>query len=335
MSVELVSASLPPASKPTAHDLSGRRVGAYALVRRIGEGGMGEVWLAERVDGRFEQQVAVKLLHSGLVMPTLAERFRREGAILAKLAHPNIARLIDAGHTLKGQPYLVLEHVQALRIDTACEIQRRSLRERLQRFLQVLAAVSHAHARLGIHRDIKPENVLVTSDGTVKLLDFGIAKLTEKEDGTTHRTQRGGQPLTPEFAAPEQLDQGLVTTAADIHALGLLLFRLLTGQHPRGSLHGHSPNSHTAIPRASRVVLLPESKPAWPAQLGSTAIKLSRQLVGDVDNILRKALKHDPVERYVIVAAFADDVRRHLAGQPVSARPDSLLYRTSRFVTRN
>jgi eukaryotic-like serine/threonine-protein kinase len=338
MSLELVSGGLPPASPASpasGHDLSGRRIGAYVLLRRIGEGGMGEVWLAERADGRFEQQVAVKLLHAGLVLPSLAERFRREGAILAKLAHVNIARLIDAGHTIDGQPYLVLEHVQGLRIDAACEVQRLTVQQRLRLFLQVLAAVSHAHARLVIHRDIKPENVLVTSDGAVKLLDFGIAKLTEKDDGTTHLTQLNGQPLTPEFAAPEQLDQGLVTTAADIYALGLLLFMMLTGQHPRASWRGPHWSAHTAIPRASKVVLLPDAPAAWSAQLGCSAAKLSRQLDGDLDNILGKALKHDPSERYATVAAFADDLQHHLSGEPVSARPDSLLYRSSRFVARN
>jgi eukaryotic-like serine/threonine-protein kinase len=330
MSVELIAGT-----PPNGRDLAGRRIGAYELRRRIGEGGMGEVWLAERVDGRFEQQVAVKLLHAGLVLPSLSERFRREGAILAKLAHPNIARLIDAGLTVDGQPYLVLEHVQGQRIDAACDARRLPVRERVELFLQVLAAVSHAHARLVIHRDIKPENVLVTQDGAVKLLDFGIAKLTEKDDGTTHLTQLNGQPLTPEFAAPEQLDQGLVTTAADIYALGLLLFILLTGQHPRASLNGQRAGVHAAVPRASRVVLLPDADPQWPPLLGCTAVKLSRHLRGDLDNILRKALKHDPVERYATVAAFADDLRRHLAGETVSARPDSMFYRVSRFVTRN
>jgi eukaryotic-like serine/threonine-protein kinase len=330
MSVELISSSA-----GAGRDLSGRRIGAYALRERIGQGGMGEVWLAERVDGRFEQQVAVKLLHAGLVLPSLAERFRREGAILAKLAHPNIARLVDAGHTIDGQPYLVLEHVQGQRIDAACDAQRLPVRERLQLFLQVLAAVSHAHARLVIHRDIKPENVLVTTDGAVKLLDFGIAKLTEKDDGTTHLTQLNGQPLTPEFAAPEQLDQGLVTTAADIYALGLLLFILLTGQHPRASLSGRHVNAATVIPRASRVVLAPDADAQWAQRLGSTPAKLSRQLHGDLDNILRKALKHDPAERYATVAALEDDLRRHLAGETVSARRDSLYYRASRFVVRN
>ncbi len=333
MSLELITSGAAPTH--TGRDLAGRRIGAYALRERIGEGGMGDVWLAERVDGRFEQQVAVKLLHSGLVLPSLAERFRREGAILAKLAHPNIARLIDAGHMIDGQPYMVLEHVQGQRIDAACDAQLLSVRERLRLFLQVLAAVSHAHARLVIHRDIKPENVLVTTDGAVKLLDFGIAKLTEKDDGTTHLTQLNGQPLTPEFAAPEQLDQGLVTTAADIYALGLLLFILLTGQHPRASLSGQRVKADTVIPRASRVVLLPDVDARWAQRLGCTAVKLSRQLHGDLDNILRKALKHDPAERYATVAAFEDDLRHHLAGETVSARRDSLYYRASRFVARN
>ena len=198
---------------------------------------MGSVWLARRSDGRFEGLVAVKLLNVSLIGRAGEERFRREGSILARLTHPNIARLTDAGVSTSGQPYIVLEYVDGERIDQYCDARRLGVEQRLRLFLDVCAAVARAHANLVVHRDIKPSNVLVAKDGQVKLLDFGIAKLIEEETGSGEAsalTREGGRALTPEFAAPEQLTGGAVTTATDVHALGTLLYLLLAGQHPGG-----------------------------------------------------------------------------------------------------
>jgi eukaryotic-like serine/threonine-protein kinase len=222
--------------------LTGQVLGAYRLVSAIGHGGMGSVWLAERCDGRFEGRAAVKLLNVALMGPAGEERFRREGHILARLTHPHIARLLDAGVSPSGQPYLVLEHVDGQAIDQYCIDHALGIEARIRLFLDVLEAVAHAHASLIVHRDIKPPNVLVSSDGQVKLLDFGIAKLLE-DDGpwstsavtvASNLTREAGAVLTPEYAAPEQLARGQVTTATDVYALGVLLYVLITGRHPAG-----------------------------------------------------------------------------------------------------
>ena len=243
--------------------LEGQVVGAYRLNSLIGQGGMGSVWLAERCDGRFEGRVAVKLLNIALVGRAGEERFRREGNFLAKVTHPHIARLIDAGVSAVGQPYLVLEHVNGQPIDRYCDEQMMGIEARIRLFLDVLEAVAHAHANLIVHRDIKPANVLVSVDGEVKLLDFGIAKLITGdaqwggspvvEAGAL--TREGGAPLTPEYAAPEQLAQGQVTTATDVYALGVLLYVLLSGQHPVGS---RRPITRDADPRHRRSGAAPD-----------------------------------------------------------------------------
>src|SRR5262245_46803037 len=234
------SIPLPPQAGTTA--LTGQTVGAYRLVSRIGQGGMGSVWLAERCDGRFEGRAAIKLLNLALMGREGQERFRREGTILARLTHPHIAHLVDAGVSPTGQPYLVLEHVEGQRIDRYCEENRVDIDTRLRLFLDVLDAVAHAHANLIVHRDLKPANVLVNVDGHVKLLDFGIAKLLEADVPTgsalpevSALTREGGGALTPEFAAPEQLTGGQVTTATDVYALGVMLYVLLSGRHPAGA----------------------------------------------------------------------------------------------------
>ena len=228
------TAPRPPAPASPA----GRAFGAYTLVSLIGQGGMGNVWLARRSDGRFEGRVAVKLLNPGLVGHVAEERFRREGTILARLAHPHIARLVDAGVSPDGQPFLVLEYVEGEQIDRHCDGRSLGVEARLRLFLDVLAAVSHAHSHLIVHRDIKPSNVLVGADGQVKLLDFGIARLLDGEapsGGTTALTREGGRVLTPEYAAPEQVTGGPVTTATDVYSLGVLLYVLLGGRHPAAS----------------------------------------------------------------------------------------------------
>jgi serine/threonine protein kinase/Flp pilus assembly protein TadD len=307
--------------------LAGQTIGVYTMVSLIGQGGMGSVWLARRSDGRFEGQAAVKLLNASLVGHAGEERFKREGSILARLTHPHIARLVDAGLSPTGQPYLVLEHVEGEPIDRYCDTRALGVEARIRLFLDVLAAVAHAHANLIVHRDIKPSNVLVGTDGQVKLLDFGIAKLIEGETGgeATALTREGGRALTPEYAAPEQVTGGSITIATDVHALGALLYLLLSGQHPVGEA------------RRSPADLLRAIVETEPPRVSDTAaeLKLRRLLRGDLDTIVAKALKKKPDERYASVTALADDLRRYLGREPISARPDSLAYRTAKFVRRH
>ena len=331
-----------------AEALAGLIVGTYRLVSLIGQGGMGSVWLAERCDGRFEGRAAVKLLNLGLMGRAIEGRFRREGHILAKVTHPHIAHLIDAGVTEAGQPYLVLELVEGEHIDRYCNQQALPLRSRIRLFLQVLEAVAHAHANLIVHRDIKPTNVLVRSDGQVKLLDFGIAKLLEGETagagGTSALTREAGAALTPEFAAPEQLSHGQVTTATDIYALGVVLHVLLTGEHPFAAALDSPASLVRAIiedepRRMSEVVATRLADPAGEAQhlepFGTSPARLRRELRGDLDTIVAKALKKSPAERYGSVTELAEDLRRYLRREPIAARPDTWRYRAGKFVRRH
>jgi serine/threonine-protein kinase len=315
--------------------LAGQRLGSYTLERPLGQGGMGTVWLGRRSDGRFEGSAAIKLLNLALLEPIGAERFRREGSVLARVSHPNIARLLDAGLTEAGQPYLVLEHVEGERVDRYCDERRLPPERRLRLFLDVAAAVAHAHSNLVVHRDLKPSNILVTSGGMVKLLDFGIAKLLDAESGaeSSSLTDLGGRALTPEYAAPEQVAGGAVTTATDVYALGVLLYVLLSGRHPTGE-GSQSAGEHlravvdTEPQRMSAVVTGAEAR-------GTSPDRLRRLYAGDLDNIVAKALKKRPEERYPGVGALAADVERYLNHQPVSARADSWRYRTAKFLRRN
>jgi len=325
----LERAVLDPQAAATA-SLAGHVLGAYRLVSPLGQGGTGSVWLAERSDGRFKGQAAVKLLNLSLIGRAGEERFRREGNILARLRHPRIAHLIDAGVSSTGQPYLVLEHVDGQSIDAYCDSRAMSIESRVRLFLDVLEAVAHAHANLIVHRDIKPANVLVNTDGQVKLLDFGIAKLIERETGwgssttTDALTRDGGAVLTPEYAAPEQLAGGAITTATDVYALGILLYRLLSGRHPAADALG-SP--------ATLMKAVVETEPPRPSEVAPG--KLQRALRGDLDTVVMKALKKAPAERYPSVTAMADDLRRILRHEPIGARPDSIGYRARRFVQRH
>ena len=332
--------------------LTGQVVGAYRLLELIGQGGTGSVWLAERCDGRFKGRAAVKLLNIALIGRAGEERFSREGTFLARLRHPGIAHLIDAGVSASGQPYLVLEHVDGQSIDRYCDEHALGIEARLRLFLDVLDVVAHAHANLVVHRDIKPPNVLVSRDGQVKLLDFGIAKLLERnvEWDTTASgrmsalTREGGAALTPEYAAPEQVSGGTITTATDVFALGVLLYILLSGQHPAGSaVQTPATLIHAIIDteprRVSDAVVGPAETQAaltrHALQCGTTSTRLRRALRGDLDTIVAKALKKKPVERYAAVTALADDIRRFLNHEPISTRPDTLRYRTARFVQRH
>lgn len=328
--------------------LTGQRIGSYTLISPIGQGGMGSVWLAQRSDGRFEGRVAIKLLNASLMGHEGEERFKREGSILARLTHPHIAHLLDAGVSPTGQPYLVLEHIEGERIDRYCDSRSLGIDERIRMFLDVLSAVTHAHANLVVHRDIKPSNVLVSTDAQVKLLDFGIAKLLHDEERiaeTTVLTREGHAALTPEFAAPEQVTGEPITTATDVYALGVLLYWLLGGQHPTGTLRRSPAELVKAIvdtepPRLSDAIAGSKTEPLEKltenaAKRGATPDRLRRLLQGDLDTILAKALKKVPEERYVSAAALSDDLRRYLNHEPISARPDTLTYRTTKFVRRH
>ena len=291
--------------------LEGMQVGAYTIEKPIGHGGMGSVWLARRSDGRFEGHAAVKILNLSLLTATGQERFRREGSLLARLSHPGIARLLDAGVSPTGQPYLLLEYVEGERIDEFVRTRRPNREQLLELFLAVVAAVAHAPSHLVVHRDLKPSNILVRTDGTVKLLDFGIAKLLDAtEPGVT---ADGVRALTPAFAAPEQVQGGQITTATDVYALGILLYILLSGRHP-GAQRASSPE----VPARD-----------W---AGQPFVGLG---AGDLDSILAKALQPEAARRYQTVEALADDLERFRKGAPVVARPDSFAYRTRRFVVRN
>ncbi|HSB37289.1 MAG TPA: serine/threonine-protein kinase, partial [Thermoanaerobaculia bacterium] len=318
--------------------LAGQSIGAYTLVEPIGQGGMGTVWLASRSDGRFEGRVAVKLLNASLVGRAGEQRFRREGSILARLTHPHIARLLDAGVSASGQPYIVLEHVDGEPIDRYSDARRLSVEARLRLFLDVCAAVAQAHANLIVHRDIKPSNVLVARGGQVKLLDFGIAKLLEEESGeggATALTRDGGRALTPDFAAPEQLAGGAVTTATDVYALGTLLYLLLAGQHPAGPARANPALLLKAIVETDPKRPSEATTPPDADTRATTPEGLRRQLRGDVDTIVVKALKKKPAERYPSVEALAADIHHCLAHEPITARPDTLGYRTVKFVRRH
>ena len=322
--------------------LAGQAVGAWTLVSPIGHGGMGTVWLARRSDGRFEGSAAVKLMNVSLIGQAGEERFRREGNILARLRHPNIAQLIDAGVSPAGQPYLVLERVDGERIDSYCDSRGLDLEARIRLFLDVLAAVAHAHANLVVHRDLKPSNVLVDSGGRVKLLDFGIAKMLESDDGDTMiaLTRDGEALLTPEYAAPEQLAGGAVTTATDVHALGVLLYVLLAGRHPaREGIQTPAALVRAVVDtdaeRLSDAVITGVDALERAARRGTTPRRLRGALRGDLDNIVAKALKKHPTERYVSAEAMAEDLRRYLDHLPVRARADSLGYRSRKFIARH
>ena len=302
----------------------GIQCGPYRLMRAVGRGGMGAVYLAERTDGEVRQQVAVKLLRYGGNEAGFRERFLRERQILAGLNHPGIVHLIDVGRTSDGQPYLAMDYIEGVPID---EYTRDlALRAKLDLFIRVCDAVSHAHRNLVVHRDIKPSNILVDAGGEPKLLDFGIAKLLGEESGIQGSlTLDAGAALTPDYAAPEQVTGEAVTTATDVYALGVLLFVLLTGQHPAG------PGAHS---RTALFRFIVESDPPHPSGVTASS-KLQKALRGDLDTIVAKALKKSPRERYDSVAALAEDVSRYLKKQPILARPDSLGYRASKFVLRN
>ena len=319
--------------------LSGRVVGAFRLIEEIGRGGMGTVWRAERIDGQFEQSVAIKLIRSGWNAAEMIGRFRAERQILANLNHPNIAHLIDGGVTDDELPWLALEYVEGTDLRTYCDEHQLGIDARLKLFLTVCAAVTHAHAHLVVHRDLKPSNLMVNRRGEVKLLDFGIAKLVDN-DASHASLQR---VFTPEYAAPEQVRGEVVTTAVDVYALGLLLYELLTGRRPYKVKNSTPAAYERAIldqePTRPSIAFADDADPAdlvaRAAQREMSPQQLRRELRGDLDAIILKALRKQPEQRYASVAEFAADIENHLQRLPVAARRGGWRYRSSRFLRRH
>ncbi len=336
---DMVGAGLNKMLSGLEPSLEGERIGAYRIVRTIGRGGMGAVFLAERDDRQYTQRVAIKVVSDITLSPEILGRFIGERQILAKLDHPYIAHLIDGGETDSGVPYLVMEYVEGEPILEACR--SLGIDERIDLFLKICEAVQFAHQNLIVHRDIKPGNILVSADGIPKLLDFGIAKILDplQFDQTLIQTQDGQRLLTPEHAAPEQVLGQPVTTATDVYCLGILLYQLLTGTRPyslegtrRGELERIICEQPSPLP-SSRVTrsLADEANVPLPAP----PERLRKRLRGDLDNIILKALRKEPERRYASVNEFAEDIRRHRRGLPVSARPDTWAYRSSKFIQRH
>jgi serine/threonine protein kinase len=321
----------------------GRRIGVYEIIREISQGGMGTVYLAARADEQYKKQVAIKIVRRGFDNKFIVARFLSERQILANLDHANIARLLDGGATEDGAPYLVMEYIQGLPIDEYCDTKKLPIDVRLNLFRTVCSAVQYAHQNLVIHRDIKPSNILVTEDGTPKLLDFGIAKILKPEAEAGTQTATVARIMTPDYASPEQIRGEQITTATDVYSLGVLLYKLLTGRHPY--------RFKTKLPQEfERVICESEvEKPSTAASHeqtnsdGHKAIapsagqreRLRRTLNGDLDNIVLMAMRKEPQRRYSSVAEFSEDIRRHLEGLPVIARKDTFSYRSSKFISRN
>jgi serine/threonine protein kinase len=333
------AAVLPPSLAATTEtsipSLSGRQIGAYHVLDEIGRGGMGAVYRAVRADDAFQKTVALKLVSGGTASDSVRKRFRRERQILARLQHPHIATIFDGGTTEEGQPYLVMEYVEGERIDKYCAEREVATRGRLEMFRQVCGAVHYAHQNLVVHRDLKPDNILVTSEGTPKLLDFGIAKLLAAGVEPDEAPTMTMLPLmTPEYASPEQVRGEVVTTASDVYSLGVVLYELLTGRRP----YVVRTESLEEIVRA--VCLTEPQAPSAIARTLSAAGTTrppvaASELRGDLDTIVLKALRKEPLRRYLSAQELAEDIRRHLEGLPLMARADSTAYRVGKFVRRH
>ncbi len=313
----------------------GEAIGPYQLIRLLGEGGMAEVWLARRADGAFKRDVALKLPLLLRLRQDLEGRFVRERDILAALEHSNIARLYDAGVSANGLPYLAMEYVAGESLTEWCDTRRLGIRARLKLFLQVLDAVQYAHVQQVIHRDIKPSNILVTPSGQVRLLDFGVAKLLAQEPKQIELTQRYGRVLTPGYASPEQVRGEPIGASSDIYALGVVLYELLSGSKPYQLTGGSIGQLEQAITTVEVQRPSRQLGPDATGNRGTTERKLARQLRGDLDAVVLKALAKSPGSRYDSATAFADDLQHCLSGEPVEARPDRLSYRGTKWVSRH
>ncbi len=344
-----LNASTPATRENSARTIrTGSKIGAYDIHEEIGHGGMGEVFAASRADGQYEKKVAIKLVRSGHNTDFINERFLNERQILASLDHPNISRLLDGGTTSDGVPYLVMELVEGVPIDAYCDTRKLSVTERLQLFRQVCAAVQYAHQRLVIHRDIKPGNILVTADGTPKLLDFGIAKILDAGGSAETTLMR---PMTPEYASPEQIRGDSISTSTDVYSLGVVLYQLLTGRSPyrvatrtpaklaEAITHDEPERPSTSVQRTETNRANGNSKEPTPETVSgtreATPLRLQKRLRGDLDFILLKALRKEPAQRYSSVEQFSEDIRRHLEGVPVTARKGTWSYRSGKFVRRH
>ncbi len=337
------AAPLLAAVTPTAATVEGMRVGPYRVVAEAGRGGMGAVYLAERDDDQYRRRVALKLVRRGLDGDArVVRRFVEERQILASLEHPNIARLLDGGETADGLPYFAMEYVLGTPIDRYCDERRLSLEARLRLFGSVCEAVQYAHRRLVVHRDLKPSNILVTDDGDVKLLDFGIAKLLapDADSSPPPVTQTGLRLMTPEYASPEQLRGEAISTASDVYSLGVLLYELLAGRRPHDG--AGRPAREAARARAVDEVTRPSLAlgrgpvaDTTARARGTTTERLRRQIAGDLDTIVLAAMHAEPERRYGSAEQLGADIRRHLTGLPVSARQDAWSYRAHKFVRRH
>jgi len=320
----------------------GRKVGRYKIIEEVGFGGMGSVYMAERADGEFKHRVALKLLHSPFASKNDVERFKSERQILATLQHDNIARLLDGGVTEQGQPYYVMEFVDGKPINQYCNDHQLTINERLELFQDVCGAIQYAHQKLIVHRDLKPSNILVTGNGRVKLLDFGIAKVLKEFDAAAPLTQPGLLPLTPSYASPEQIRGENVATSSDIYQLGIVLYELLTGKRPY-EVSGKSPGEieriicEKILTRPSLAIAKPSKSPGQANMQNYTDStgQLRKKLRGDLDNILLKALHKEPERRYDSAEQFGTDIRLYLSARPVTAHPDSKLYRAGKYIKRH
>ena len=336
---ESLYAPLDKPARPSSEPEVGRRIGPYRTLRLLGHGGMGSVYLAERADGQFDQQVALKVLRTGFDSEARSRRFLAERQILATLNHPNIARLLDGGVTEAGQPFFVMEAVDGQPIDRYCNAHGCSVRERMRLFTEVCAAVQYAHRNLVVHRDLKPSNIFVTEDGAVKLLDFGIAKLLDPErlPGALPTTRTGQLPMTPAYASPEQVRGEAITTASDVYQLGVVLYALLTGHRPY-DLRDCTPSEVERIiceevptrPSTAVTALPPGGREGRPP-----SSRLQKMLQGDLDTIVLTALRKEPERRYDSAEQLAGDLHRFLNDEPVTARADSWTYRMRKFVQRH